>query len=228
MLIFATQKEKMKKLVLFDLDGTLVDTIADLAQATNHALLALGFRTHHEAEYRLMVGNGINKLFERALPEAERTEDNVQKMRRAFVPYYNRHNTDLSRPYRGMVELLEECAARGQQLGVASNKYQEAAEQIVRHFFPAVPFVRVLGQREGRPAKPDPAIVVELMEAAGVEREEVLYVGDSGVDMQTGLNAGVETCGVVWGFRPRGELEKFAPQHLAEHVEDLRTIIRNS
>ena len=148
----------MKKLVIFDLDGTLIDTIADLAQSTNHALKTLGFPTHEESSYKFRVGNGINKLFERALPEGEKTEANVLRVRKEFIPYYNMHNTDLSRPYPGMEELLAFLQQQGIQLAVASNKYQEATSKIIPYYFPNITFTAILGQREGCPIKPDAAI----------------------------------------------------------------------
>ncbi len=216
---------KMKKLVIFDLDGTLINTIADLAQSTNHALHALGYPTHEEGSYKFRVGNGINKLLERSLPEGEKTEENVLRVRREFIPYYNVHNTDLSRPYAGMEDLLHLLNEKGVKMAVASNKYQEATTKIIRHFFPDIPFVAVLGQREAKPIKPDPAVLHEIIELAGVEPAEVLYVGDSGVDMQTGANAGVETCGVTWGFRPRTELDTFAPQHIVDEAAEIIPLI---
>ena len=112
----------MKKLVIFDLDGTLLNTIADLAQSTNHALSVLGYPTHEESAYNFMVGNGINKLFERALPEGEKSEENVLRVRKEFIPYYDAHNADKSRPYPGIPELLEQLQSQGLQIAVASNK----------------------------------------------------------------------------------------------------------
>ena len=114
----------MKRLIIFDLDGTLLNTIADLAQSTNYALKEAGFPTHPVEEYKFMVGNGINKLFERALPEGEKTEANIQLIRKLFVPFYDSHNTDLSTPYPGITELLNELHQQGRVLAVASNKYQ--------------------------------------------------------------------------------------------------------
>ena len=179
----------MKKLVIFDLDGTLLNTIADLAQSTNHALQALGYPTHDTSAYPFMVGNGINKLFERALPEGENTQENVLRVRAEFIPYYNLHNADLSRPYPGIPQLLDALQAKGIQIAVASNKYQEATTKLIAHYFPGIRFCAVLGQREGIPVKPDPAIVHDILKQAQVSPEEVLYVGDSGVDMQTARNA---------------------------------------
>ena len=215
----------MKKLIIFDLDGTLINTIADLGACTNYALEKLGYPTHDIESYKCRVGNGINHLFRRSLPEGEKTDENVLRVRREFIPYYNAHNTDLSRPYPGMVELLEALQTEGILLAVASNKYQEATTKIIGELYPSIRFSAVLGQREGINIKPDPQIVFDILQATGVDKADVLYVGDSGVDMQTGLNAGVETCGVTWGFRPRTELEPFHPQHIVDSVEELRQII---
>ena len=217
----------MKKLAIFDLDGTLLNTIADLAQSTNHALEALGYPTHELSAYPLMVGNGINKLFERALPEGEKTPENVLRMRTEFIPYYNVHNADMSRPYPGIPDLLERLQAAGVQVAVASNKYQEATTKLIAHYFPAIRFAAVLGQREGVPVKPDPAIVRDILGMAQAAPADVLYVGDSGVDMQTARNADVEACGVTWGFRPRAELESVQPAHIVDKAEDIYTLVIN-
>lgn len=214
----------MKKLVIFDLDGTLLNTIADLAQSTNHALQTLGYPTHEESAYNLMVGNGINKLFERALPEGERTEENVLRIRREFIPYYDVRNADKSRPYPGIPELLNQMQEQGIQLAVASNKYQSATQKLITHYFPNIRFIAIFGQREGISVKPDPTIVTDILDIAKVAREDVLYVGDSGVDMQTAANAGVTACGVTWGFRPRTELETFNPEYIVDEASTIAAI----
>jgi phosphoglycolate phosphatase len=211
----------MKKLVIFDLDGTLLDTIADLAESANYALKQLGYPTHPTEVIRTYVGNGINKLLERALPATEQTEANVMRMRTHFIPYYDAHNADLSAPYPGITALLEALQAKGLMIAVASNKYQEATAKLVKHYFPTIRFVEVLGQREGINVKPDPTIVYDILEKAGVSQAETLYVGDSGVDMQTALNAGVDAVGVTWGFRSRTELEGFCPMGLIDEAEEL-------
>ena len=211
----------MKKLVIFDLDGTLLDTIADLAESANHALKQLGYPTRDVEKIRTFVGNGVNKLLFRALPDEEKTEENMMRMRTHFVPYYDAHNADLSAPYPGIVALLEELQAKGLMIAVASNKYQEATVKLVKHYFPMIDFVEVLGQREGINVKPDPTIVFDILQKAGVSKEETLYVGDSGVDMQTAINAGVDAIGVTWGFRPRTELEDFHPMGLIDQAEEL-------
>ena len=215
----------MKKLVIFDLDGTLLDTIADLAESANYALKQLGYPTHNVETIRTFVGNGINKLLERALPAHEQTAENVMRMRSHFVPYYDVHNADLSSPYPGIVNLLEDLQAKGIQIAVASNKYQAATVKLVKQYFPDIDFVEILGQREGINVKPDPTIVFDILKKANVSREETLYVGDSGVDMQTAINAGVDAIGVTWGFRPRTELENFQPMGLIDKAEELLEFI---
>lgn len=214
-----------KKLVIFDLDGTLLDTIADLAAATNQALRHYGFPTHGEDAFRLFVGDGVNKLFERALPENVRDEEHVRFIRSRFIPYYDAHNADESRPYPGIPELLRALGERGVQMAVASNKYQSAARKLVAHYFPEVRFAEVLGQREGVPAKPDPAIVFDILRTAGTSPAEALYVGDSNVDMETARRAGVDAVGVTWGFRSREELEATHPAHLIDHAEELLPLL---
>ncbi len=215
----------MKKLVIFDLDGTLLNTIADLAASTNHALAANGYPTHPTEEYRFFVGNGINKLFERALPEGEKTDANVLKIRQSFIPYYDVHCTDLTQPYPGIPELLLALQQKGIQLAVASNKYHRATEKLILRFFPDIHFTAILGQREGIPCKPDPQIVHEIIKLANVNAEEVLYVGDSNVDMQTANNARVDCVGVTWGFRPRAELEQGSPFAIIDKASDLLAYI---
>jgi phosphoglycolate phosphatase len=214
-----------KRLVIFDLDGTLLDTVLDLADATNHALESCGWPTHPSEAYYNFVGRGINNLFRAALPEQERTEENIGKMRSFFIPYYNVHNTDRSHPYTGIPKLLNTLTERGIAIAVASNKYQQATEKLIRHFFPDVPFAVILGQREGFPMKPDPAIVNLIRERTSTQPDDVLYVGDSGIDMQTATNASVESVGVTWGFRPVNELTENGANHLADIPADILSFL---
>ncbi|MDL2213092.1 HAD family hydrolase [Bacteroides sp. OttesenSCG-928-N06] len=215
----------MKNLIIFDLDGTLLNTIADLAQSTNYVLHKLGFPTHEESAYNFMVGNGINKLFERALPDGEKTEENILRVRKEFLVYYAKHNTDKSRPYPGIPELLQALQEQGKMMAVASNKYHEGTKKLIDFYFPNINFPAVYGQRDGFLPKPDPTIVFDIMNSTGVPKEEILYVGDSGVDMQTAINAGVTACGVTWGFRPIEELRKFNPEFIIDKAEDILSLI---
>lgn len=216
----------MIKLAIFDLDGTLLDTLEDIAAACNHALQACGCPTHDPDKYRGFVGRGIMNLFRSALPEEKRNEDMVLRMKEAFVPYYNEHKDDRTRPYPGIINLLDSLTAGGVNLAIASNKYQEATMELVRRHFGEYSFVCILGQREGHPIKPDPGIVIEAISACeGTKPEETVYCGDSDVDMQTGMNAGVNTIGVTWGFRTRDELATYSPHLLADSPEEICNFI---
>jgi phosphoglycolate phosphatase len=146
-------------------------------------------------------------------------------MRSVFIPYYDEHNADLTVPYKGIPELLVRLQEEGVQLAVASNKYQAATEKLVSHFFPDITFIKVLGQRPEVPIKPDPAIVTDILQVAGVSKDAVLYVGDSGVDMLTALNAQVDAVGVTWGFRPKLELSTFPSLGLIDKAEELMNYI---
>ena len=183
--------------IIFDLDGTLLNTIDDLGYACNHALNLCGFPTHPIEEYPRMVGNGINNLIRRALPEAERTEETILRVRAFFVPYYDAHNCDCTRPYDGFPELLNTLKAQGHLLAVASNKYQAATEKIVSHFFPGI-FDVVLGERElvadadfARGVNqhiPQPALFVELAKQENADLGACLLLL---AEHQRGENAGV-------------------------------------
>lgn len=206
-----------KKLVIFDLDGTLLNTIDDLGMAANHMLAELGLPKHHLEQYPFMVGNGITKLIERALPAEYRNADQIAAAREIFLGYYGEHCMDLSRPYPGIPELLQELTARGVKVAVASNKYQAGVSKLIGHFFPAIPWTAIEGQRAARPTKPDPAIVYDIMAVAGVTPGQVLYVGDSGVDVDTAARAGVDCVAVSWGFRPRTELIEHGATRIIDH-----------
>ena len=192
------------ELVIFDLDGTLLDTIGDLAAACDAVLAARGLPQHTYEEYCHFVGNGILRLVERALPEPLRTPELVESVRADFVRYYTAHIDIHTKPYPGIPELLAELTRRGIRVAVASNKFQAGTEKLIRLFFPEIPFAAVFGQRPGVPLKPDPAVVGEILARTGVSREQVLYVGDSGVDMETARAAGVRGGRHVGIPRPRG------------------------
>lgn len=212
----------MTKLAIFDLDGTLLNTVEDLGNATNHALTECGFPTHPIEAYYQMVGRGIYNLFRAAVPAGQSTEEVVQRMASIFIPYYDAHKCDFTRPYDGIPAMLKTITAAGVRLAVASNKYQDGAEKLVHHFFGEYDFVRILGQREGQPIKPDPAIVDQVLaDVPKVAKEQVVYVGDSNVDMQTGANAEVRTIGVTWGFRSREELASYNPSAIVDSAEAL-------
>lgn len=197
----------MNKLVIFDLDGTLLNTIDDLGTAANHTLAELGLPQHTLDEYRLMVGNGMRKLIMRALPQDKASDDAfVDSTLSAFLSYYADHIDVYTKPYPGILELIRTLFTGGYLLAVASNKIQAGAEKLIGKFFPGIPFVAVMGNSPLYPLKPDAAVVEHIMDKAGTDRNSTVMVGDSGTDIQTARNAGIPIIAVSWGFRPRHEL----------------------
>ena len=209
-------------IVIFDLDGTLLNTIDDLGYACNYALEQTGYPTFPIEEYPAKVGNGINNLIRRALPETERTEENILRVRAHFVPYYNAHNCDFTRPYKGIPELLATLKAQGHLLAVASNKYQAATEKIVEHFFPGL-FDVVFGEREGIERKPNPQIVYDIVSKLSPLNAKCssLYIGDSLVDRDTAQNAHVPFVACSWGFVPRETLLREGVPHIIDSPEEV-------
>lgn len=209
----------MKKLVIFDLDGTLLNTIADLGNSVNYALEQMGYTPHSLSSFRFMVGNGVRRLIQRAQVDAD--EDTVDKLLEHFRHHYDEHNCDLTEYYKGIPELLKTLQSMGINLAVASNKYQAATEKIVRHYFPDIHFSAICGQIEGRSTKPDPSIIFHILNIIPTPKSEVLMVGDSAVDMETAHRAGIECVGVTWGFRPVSELRNAYADHIASLPEDI-------
>lgn len=212
-------------LIIFDLDGTLINTIDDLGQACNYALAACGYPIHPIEDYPRLVGNGINRLIERALPEAHRNEETVLRLRKYFVPYYDEHNCELTCPYDGIIELLQTLKEEGHTLAVASNKYQAATEKIVAHFFPGV-FDVVLGERENVARKPDPQIVWDIIESLE-DASEMLYVGDSLVDAETAKAAKIPFVACTWGFCTEEQLASANPNYMVQHPIEILTIVED-
>ena len=215
-------------LLIFDLDGTLINTIDDLGQACNHALSACGFPTHRIEDYPRLVGNGINKLIERALPEEHRNEATVLRLREYFVPFYDQHNCDLTRPYDGIPELLQTLKAAGHTLAVASNKYQAATEKIIAHFFPNT-FDVVLGEREGIPRKPDPQIVWDIihrLSPLASNLSPIYYIGDSLVDAATAKAANLPFVACTWGFCTQKQLAQAQPNYMIHRPSEIVQIIQ--
>ncbi len=213
----------MKSLVLFDLDGTLLNTIEDLGTAVNYALGSKGLPVHSLEEYPAMVGRGIRNLIKNALPEALRSQDTVvDECLPIFRQYYSEHIDIHTRPYPGMPELLRTLNGLGVQIAVVSNKFQEGTDKLVREFFGDIPFVCVLGNREGHPLKPAPAIVEEVLAASGASREDCILVGDSVPDMLTADAAGIDAIAVGWGYCPQGGLDG---RRVASTVQELQQLL---
>ncbi len=212
------------KLFIFDLDGTLIDSVADLCEAGNHTLALHGYQIHPLKSYYGFVGNGIGKLVERALPEGEK--DKAESLLDDFRAYYDLHLCDHTLPYPGIPELLEHIQGAGAKIAVASNKYQAATERLVGKLFPQIRFCSIHGQRDGVARKPDPEVVYEIVAEAGARLEDVIYVGDSDIDMKTALNAGVKAIGVTYGFCPAEKVAAFSPWRTAASPAGVLEIVR--
>lgn len=217
----------MKKLVIFDLDGTLLNTIGDLADAVDYVMRSRNLPEHTNAEYRQMVGGGIKRLVERALPEElsnneQYVEECVAQFRRYYVDNIDRHTI----PYEGIPELLRKLQNEGVMLAVASNKFQHGTDRLASKFFHDIEFVAIEGNREGAPLKPDPAIIHNILHKAGVESKDAVMVGDSGIDIRTAAAAGIDSIGVSWGFRFAEELYEAGAERVATSIEELERAIR--
>ena len=213
----------MRRAVLFDLDGTLANTLADLASATNWALAQLGCPTHPTENYRHMVGDGARQLCARALPadRQDRLEDTVRLMRGRYAEHW----ADETRLYPGIAEIVAALAKRGHKLAVLSNKPDDFTKQVVAHYFPANPFHAVRGQLPGVPLKPDPTAVLEIVRQLSVPAAKWFYLGDTNTDMRTACAAGMFPVGVLWGFRGREELLKSGARAMVERPEQILTLL---
>lgn len=208
--------------VIFDLDGTIADTIEDLADAVNYGLRKLGCPEHDINSYKQFVGNGAMKLCIRALPEGKK--DMSEKLLDLFHEYYDIHYLDKTKLYDGIKDTLDVLAANGVTLAVATNKPQDAARKIVEKLLPDVDFIKVLGGCDERPKKPDSTVINEILN--GLSEDNTVYmIGDSNVDIQTAKNCGILSIGCVWGFRGRTELEAAGADFIAEKAEDITKII---
>ncbi|TJZ62021.1 HAD family hydrolase [Sphingobacterium olei] len=213
------------KLIIFDLDGTLINTLDDLAASCNHTLKAHDFPTHPTSDYKMFVGNGIRTLVERALPIASRNDETIDRLKVEFTRYYNLHAKDMTQPYDDIVPLLHALKNHGFKISVASNKYHEAVVHLVDHYFSTIQFDLVLGHRDNHPAKPDPDIVFDTLRVLNVGKEDCYYIGDSSVDMITAKCAGVTAVGATWGFRSEVELRENGADHIIHHPLDLLNMI---
>ena len=210
------------KLVIFDLDGTLLDTIDDLKEAVNHAMSLRGFPTFTRDEVMAMVGHGARNLMRKALPVGHKEDDMVDAAYNDFRAYYITHIDVHTKPFPGIHDLLTQLHQEGVLLAVASNKFQEGTEHLIKEFFPEIPFVAVLGGRPGFPLKPDPEIVNEVLRKAGIEKEDTVMIGDSDTDMETAANGGIMGIAVNWGYRDMSSIENLK---VANSVEELHQIL---
>ncbi|MFH2123780.1 MAG: HAD family hydrolase [Pseudomonadota bacterium] len=207
--------------VIFDLDGTLLDTLEDLADAANATLTHFGYPLHAAAAYRYFVGDGLTTLIERIVPEKNRSQQDIAACMDIFLQLYAQSWDLKSRPYAGIMEMLQQLRQEGLKLSVLSNKPHAFTKLCVDRFFAADTFDFVYGQREGVPRKPDPAGAREIAALMSISPQQMLYVGDTATDMQTGNGAGMFTLGVLWGFRERKELEENKAGKIISHPSEI-------
>ena len=218
----------MKKIVIFDLDGTLLNTIGDLADAVDYVMRSRNLPEHTNAEYRQMVGGGIKRLVERALPkELAKNEQYVEECVAQFRDYYVDNIDRHTIPYEGIPELLQKLQRDGIRMAVASNKFQHGTDRLVAKFFGDIEFVAIEGNREGAPLKPNPEIIPKILRIADVQPADAIMVGDSGIDIRTALAAGIDSVGVSWGFRFADELYAAGATRVVTTAEELERAIYN-
>lgn len=213
------------KAVLFDLDGTLLDTLEDLAAAGNRVLGDMGLPEHPVDAYRYFVGDGINVLAERILPAPLRSPETIAAAVAAFQAVYARNWNDRSAPYEGVPAMLDQLIAAGLRLCILSNKPDAFTRLCVEQLLPHWSFDPLLGQRPGVAKKPDPAGALEVAARLGLDPAEILYVGDTGVDMRTGVAAGMDAVGVLWGFRGADELRRDGAWRLISRPDELLPLL---
>ncbi len=211
------------KLAIFDLDGTILDTLEDLADATNFALREHGYPERTIEEVRRFVGNGIRRLIERAVP-GELTTEEIDGVHNTFSAYYQQHCADKTRPYEGILQLLERLRAAGCLTAVVSNKADAAVQPLCRHYYKGL-FDYAVGERAGIRRKPAPDSVQEVLRRLRVDPADAVYIGDSEVDIQTAANAGLDSIIVTWGFRERTFLESQGGRRFVDRPEEIEGIV---
>lgn len=207
--------------VLFDLDGTLLDTLEDIANSANSALLRYGLPTHSVDAYRYFIGDGVTMLISRALPDESRDSDIIAKCVKGFRQDYSRNWNVKTRPYEGVPELLDALAAKHIKMAILSNKPDDFTKQCVSELLPNHNFEMILGQRDAIPIKPDPVGALQIADSLGITPSRFLYLGDSAIDMKTAVRAGMFPVGALWGFRPLEELQEHGAQAVIDHPMDL-------
>lgn len=211
---------------IFDLDGTLLNTLEDIARACNFALMKNALGSHNLDDYRKMVGNGFDKLVLRALPpENLFTEVEICKITAEAKSYYTNHLYEHTFPYPQISQVLQELQKAKKAIAVLSNKPDPMTKEIIHHFFPEINFTFVQGGTKDKPLKPSPEVLLELMKKHSWQKDESCFVGDSDVDIQTGKNANIYSIAVTWGFRDKDELENAQPNFICSSPKELLSFI---
>lgn len=212
--------------VIFDLDGTLLDTVEDIGDAANRVLSGIGFPIHPISSYRQFIGEGVKVLFTRALPEGQRNEGLLVACLKEFIEVYSQNYNVKSKPYDGIPELLDALSTRGIKLAILSNKPDSLTQDCVTSLLPNWDFEVVLGQRASVPRKPDPQGALEIAEKLTILPANFLFLGDTPIDMNTALSAGMFSVGAAWGFRPVKELKENGARAVIDKPIELLDLIK--
>lgn len=211
------------KAVIFDMDGTILNTLEDLKNATNYSLRQFGMPERSLEEVRMFVGNGIRKLVERAVPVGT-SEEKIAQVFDVFLEYYEIHSADNTSPYPGILELVEKLKKSGIKTAVSTNKADVPAQELGREYFNGI-FDLIVGQQDGLKVKPAPDSVNKILSILDIQKKDAIYIGDSDVDVQTAKNSGLDFIGVSWGFRGREFLEKNGAKNIVDNANEILDLV---
>ncbi len=211
------------KAVIFDMDGTILNTLEDLKNATNYSLRQFGMPERSLEEVRMFVGNGIRKLVERAVP-AGTPKEKINQILDVFLEYYEIHSADNTSPYPGILELVEKLKKSGIKTAVSTNKADVPAQELGREYFNGI-FDLIVGQQDGLKVKPAPDSVNKILSILDIQKKDAIYIGDSDVDVQTAKNSGLDFIGVSWGFRGREFLEKNGAKNIVDNANEILDLV---
>lgn len=211
--------------IIFDLDGTLLDTLTDLSNSVNQVLKVNDFPTHSKDDYRQLIGKGFKDLITRSMPD-NINEECIEKGLTKFLEIYDQDYMKETKPYDGIMELLIDLQSLDIKLAVNSNKRNDYTNELIKKNFPEIHFIECFGERKDVPKKPDPTSAFELRNLMDLKSEEILYIGDSKTDIQTAKNANMDSIGVLWGFRDLKELQANGATYIAKKPEDILKIVK--
>ncbi len=214
----------MYKGVIFDLDGTLLNTLYDLSDSVNSVLASYGYPQHEYESYKQKIGKGMRNLIKVSLPESARNEENISEAVNKFMEAYAKNYMNKTVPYDNITETVQILQENGIKIGVNTNKKSEYAVNLMHKFFPDISFSGIFGEIQGIPKKPDPAGALKIAEIMELSPKEIIYIGDSGIDIQTGKNAGMGTAGVLWGFRGKEEFIANNADYIIENPKQILNI----
>ncbi|MDR0908805.1 MAG: HAD family hydrolase [Spirochaetaceae bacterium] len=212
--------------IIFDLDGTLLNTIEDLGDSVNEVRALHGLPPLSPAQYKLKVGLGFKVLIEKSFPEKQLSESEMEIALQKFQECYARNYLKKTAPYPGIPDLLEGLQTMGIKLAVNTNKKQAYTEKLIQHNFPGIDFRDIIGEQPAYPKKPDPAAAISIINKMNLKSSEVIYIGDSKTDIETGRNAGLDTLGVLWGFRDEAELRSAGATHIVSRPDEILELVR--